>query len=113
MPGAWLAAAIFALHPVQVESVAWVTELKSILSLFFILLALLAWLEFIEKESKLSWRWYLLALVFYALALAGKTTACTLPVALLLILWLKHKPIHWLRLAQMVPFLVMSAGWDS
>ena len=58
----------------------------------------------------LSWRWYWLALTCAALALAAKTTACTLLAALLLILWLKHKPIHWLRLAQIVPFLVMSAG---
>ena len=110
VPGAWLAAAIFALHPVQVESVAWVTELKSVLSLFFILLTLLAWLEFIEEQSQPSWRGYLLALACAALALTAKTTACTLPAALLLILWLKHKPINRLRLAQMVPFLVMGAG---
>jgi Flp pilus assembly protein TadD len=110
VPGAGLAAAMFALHPVQVESVAWVTELKSVLSLFFILLTLLAWLEFIEEPSKPSWRWYGLALTCHALALAGKTTACTLPAALLLILWLKHTPINWPRLAQIVPFLVMGAG---
>ena len=110
VPWAWLAAAIFALHPVQVEAVAWVTELKSILSLFFILLTLLAWLEFIEGQSKPSWPWYLLALACHALALAGKTTACTLPAALLLILWLNHKPINWLRLVQIVPFLVLGVG---
>ncbi len=110
VPGAWLAAAIFALHPVQVESVAWVTELKSVLSLFFVLLALLAWVEFIEEKSKPSWHWYLLALIGQALALASKTTACTLPAALLLVLWLQHKPIRWLRLAQIVPFLVMGVG---
>jgi len=110
VPGARLAAAIFALHPVQVESVAWVTELKSVLSLFFILLTLLAWLEFIEKPSKPAWRWYLLALACHALALAAKTTACTLPAALLLILWLKHKAINWPRLAQMAPFLAMGVG---
>ncbi len=110
MPGAWLAAAIFALHPVQVESVAWVTELKSLLSLFFMLLALLAWLEFIGRASKPSPWWYLLALACQALALAGKTTACTLPAALLLILWLQHKPINWLRLAQLVPFLLCGLG---
>ena len=98
VPGAWLAAAIFALHPVQVESVAWITELKSVLSLFFILLTLFCWIEFVGERSKRFWYW--LALVFYALALFSKTTACTLPAALLLILWLKGKPIDWLRLAQ-------------
>jgi len=108
VPGAWLAAALFALHPVQVESVAWITELKSILSLFFILLALLCWIEFIGERSRRLWYW--LALVFYALALFSKTTAGTLPAALLLILWLKTKPIDWRRLAQVVPFLAMGLG---
>ena len=98
VPGAWLAAAIFALHPVNVESVAWITELKNVQSMFFCLLALLAWVEFVEERP--CWRWYGLALMFYALALFSKTTACTLPAALLLILWLKRKPINRPRLAQ-------------
>ena len=110
VPGAWLAAAIFALHPVQVESVAWITELKNVLSLFFFLLALLAWVEFVEDRPKPLWRFYGLALTFYALALFSKTTACTLPAALLLILWLKGKPIDRFRLTQMIPFLVMGVG---
>src|SRR5208283_4014985 len=108
VPGAWLAAALFGLHPVQVESVAWITELKSVLSLFFILLTLGCWIEFIGDRSKRFWYW--LALVFYALALFSKTTACTLPAALLLILWLKGRPIDWRRLAQVVPFLAMGLG---
>jgi tetratricopeptide (TPR) repeat protein len=110
VPGAWLAAAIFALHPVQVESVAWVTELKNVLSLFFFLLALLAWVEFVEDRPKPLWRFYGLALMFCALALFSKTTACTLPAALLLILWLKGKPIDRFRLAQMIPFLVLGVA---
>ena len=110
LPGAWLAAAIFALHPVQVETVAWVTELKNVLSLFFILLALLAWLEFIGQQTKPSWKWYSLALLCQALALAAKSTACTLPAALLLLLWLKHQPINRSRLAQVLPFLALGVG---
>lgn len=110
VPGASLAAALFALHPVNVESVAWVTELKSVLSLFFILLTLLAWNEFVEDRRPRSWRWYGLALLLYPLALFSKTTACTLPAALLLILWLKHKPINRFRFLQIVPFLAMGVG---
>ena len=110
VPGAWLAAAIFALHPVQVESVAWVTELKNVLSLFFFLLALRAWVEFVEDRPKPLWRFYGLALMFYALALFSKTTACTLPAALLLILWLKGKPIMRSRLVQILPFIAFGAG---
>ena len=100
VPGAWLAAALFALHPVQVESVAWITERKNVLSLFFFLLALLAWIEFAGDRPRPAWRWYGLTLIFYGLALCAKTTACTLPAALLLILWLKEKPINrpgWCR----------------
>jgi protein O-mannosyl-transferase len=110
VPGAWLAAAIFALHPVQVESAAWITERKNVLMGLFFLLTLLAWLKFIEEETKRPWRFYILALVFYALALSAKTTACTLPAALLLILWLEKMPINWRRLGQVAPFLAMGIG---
>lgn len=110
VPGAWLAAAIFALHPVQVESVAWISEQKSILSLFFFLLALLTWVQFVDERPKRLWRWYALTLLFFALALFSKTTACTLPAALILILWLKEKRIDGRRLAQIVPFLALGAG---
>ena len=110
LAGAWLAAALFALHPVQVESVAWITERKNVLMVFFFLLALLAWAKFIDETTKRTWRFYSLALSFYALALSAKTTACTLPAALLLILWLKKMPIGWRRLAQVAPFVVLGVG---
>ncbi len=84
IPGAWLAAAIFALHPVQVESVAWITERKNVLMGFFFLLTLLAWTQFIDERERRPWRFYRLALIFYVLALSAKSTACTLPAALLL-----------------------------
>src|SRR5205814_8678410 len=93
VPGAWLAAAIFALHPVQVESVAWITELKNVLMGFFFLLTLLAWTRFLDERQRRPWRFYRLALVFYVLALSAKSTACTLPAALFLILWLQKKRI--------------------
>ncbi len=110
VPGAWLAAAIFALHPVQVESVAWITERKNVLMGFFFLLTLWAWIKFIDDHSKRPWRFYVAALVFYALALSAKTTACTLPAALLLILWLKRMSINWRRLGQVAPFVAMGIG---
>ena len=109
-PGAWLAAAIFALHPVHVESVAWITELKNVQSLFFSLLTLLAWVEFVAEQSRQGWRFYALALICFALALGSKTTACTLPVALLLVLWLKEMPINRARWMQIVPFVLLGIG---
>lgn len=108
VPGAWLGAALFALHPVQVESVAWITELKNLLSLFFYLLALTKWSEFVDRSNGRAWRVYGLALVLFALALLSKTTACTLPVAMMLLLWLRREPITRARLFQIAPFVALS-----
>src|SRR5215475_11992005 len=107
VPGAWLAAAIFALHPVQAESVAWITERKNVLMAFFFLLTLLAWIAFVDERTKRPWFYYCLSLVFCALALSAKTTACTLPAALFLVLWLRKRPINRQRIFQIVPFLFM------
>lgn len=107
IPGAWLAAALFALHPVQVESVAWITERKNVLMGFFFLLALVAWLRFVERAGRGRWRYYALALLLYALSLFSKTTACTMPAALLLILWLRGNPVTMARLAQVSPFVLL------
>jgi protein O-mannosyl-transferase len=107
LPGAWLAAAVWALHPVNVETVAWITELKNTESTLFYLLALLAWLRFTDAGS---WRSYALALLAYALALLSKTTACTLPAALLLVLWVRRQPIRWPRFVQVAPFVVLGVG---
>ena len=106
LPAPWLAAALFALHPVQVESVAWVTELKNVLSLFFCLLTAWAWVEFVRGGPG-AWRFYAGALVFQALALFAKTTACAWPAALLLILWLQEKPFALRRVWQIAPFFAM------
>jgi tetratricopeptide (TPR) repeat protein len=120
IPGAWLAAAIFALHPVQVESVAWVTELKNVEMGFFFLLSLLAWTAFHERRiapvsttprpGGSPWGFYALSLGFYALALFSKTTACTLPAALLIILWWRAEPIGWRRLVELLPYVALGLG---
>jgi Flp pilus assembly protein TadD len=110
VPGSWLAAAIFALHPVQVESVAWITERKNVLMGFFFLSTLLAWVAFGDERTRRPWIFYCLALIFYVLALSAKATACTLPAALFLILWLQKKSITMRRLIQIVPFVVLGVG---
>ena len=110
VPGAWLAGALFALHPVNVESVAWISERKNVLCLLFYLLALLAWIDFVRDSTTKRPRAYAFALLFYALALLSKTVACTFPVTMLLILWLKRLPISRTRLAQLLPFLLLGFG---
>ncbi len=83
---AWgfLAGAVFALHPVGVESVAWITERKNVLSSLFYLLALLSYLRFDTTKRK---AFYFTALGCFVLALLSKTVTCTLPAILLLMLW--------------------------
>jgi protein O-mannosyl-transferase len=110
IPGAWFGAMLWALHPVQVESVAWIAELKNVLMGLFFLLALRFWLECIEAEGKRCWRFYAASLVCYALALLAKTTACTLPAALLLVVWLKQKAVARLRWLQMGPYVLLGLG---
>jgi tetratricopeptide (TPR) repeat protein len=110
IPGAWLAAAIFALHPVQVESVAWVTELKNVQMGFFFLLSLIAWVRFSEEKGRREGLYYGMSLVLYALALFSKTTACTLPAALLVIAWLRGERVGWRKIGQIAPYIVLGIG---
>ena len=120
VPGAWIAAGLFAFHPVQVESVAWISELKNVQSTLFYLLSLLAWLRFIETDARSRWGTYGLALFFYLLALLSKTTTCTLPAALLLAVWMRGEKITARRMGQVVPFValgvaagLLSIWWES
>jgi tetratricopeptide (TPR) repeat protein len=92
IPGAVLAAVIFALHPVHVESVAWMTELKNTLSGVFYLAAMLAYLRFDRDRSR---RMYVVALLLFVLAMLSKTVVATLPGALLLIAWLQRGTLRW------------------
>lgn len=105
--GDWLAAAIFALHPVHVESVAWITERKNVLSTLFYLLAVLSWMRFTERSK---YRYYGLTLGLTALALFAKTTACTLPAALLLVSWVRGEKIDRRKVALMLPVLALGIG---
>ena len=113
IPGAWFAATVFALHPVHVESVAWITERKNVMSLFFSLASLLTWQRFVEPRGGSGWRAYLASLIFYALALSSKVTACTLPAAQLLLLWLRGHPIDRRRIAQVTPFFVLGVAMGA
>lgn len=87
LPFAFWAALVFALHPVEVETVAWVSELKTLLSACFYLAALLALLGFEERPK---WQTLAAAWAFFIAALLCKTVACTLPAAMLVIQWWRH-----------------------
>jgi protein O-mannosyl-transferase len=100
VPGSWLAAAIFALHPVMVESAGWITERKNVLSLVLYLGALLVYGRFTsfwkeDKNPPPSGGAYLFALLLTLAALLAKTTALSLPAVILLICWWKRGRIRW------------------
>jgi tetratricopeptide (TPR) repeat protein len=104
--GAWLAAAIFALHPVHVESVAWITERKDVLSGLFYLLAMATFLRFyglIEGPAAAARTLYATGFAFFLCALLSKSVTATLPVALLIILWWKRDRIRAREVAALVP----------
>lgn len=91
VPGAWLAGLIFGIHPVHAESVAWISELKNLLSMFFALLCVLCFFGFEEKRGGGAFVAYAASLVFFALALLSKTPVVFLPVALLLCTWWRRR----------------------
>jgi tetratricopeptide (TPR) repeat protein len=100
--GAWLAGAIFALHPVHVESVAWISELKNTLSALFYLSAALVYLEFDQTRKRPQ---YFLALGLFLCGLASKTVIATLPAALGLLFWWRRGTLSWKRdVAPLLPF---------
>ena len=84
LPGAWIAAFIFALHPVSVESVAWISEQKNTLSTFFYLASALVYLRFDRSRNRGT---YFTATLLFLLALLSKTVTATLPGALWVIFW--------------------------
>ena len=108
IPGAWLAAALFALHPVEVESVAWISELKNTLSAVFYLSAALAYLGFDRNRNRGN---YAAALGLFLLGLMSKTVIATLPGALLVIFWWQRGKLSWRRdVVPLVPFFVAGIG---
>src|SRR5262249_15991640 len=113
LPAAWIIAAVFALHPVQVESVAWIAELKNLQSGLFYLLALLAYLGFVLPDAPAGGRLrigagprYAPALGPFLAALASKTVTCTFPVVVVVLLWWKRGRVTGADLARLVPFVL-------
>ena len=107
VPGAWLAAVIVAVHPMHVESVAWVTERKNVLAVVFYLLAALAYFHFdppTPERGPRRWAFFPLALALFVCALLSKSITATLPGTLLAVLWWKRKR---LSLADVAPLAAL------
>ena len=119
VPGAWLAAGIFALHPAMVESVAWITERKNVLSMVFFLGALLAYGRFNsfwknENDSPRKWGAYVLAFILLLAALLAKTTTFSFPAVILLIGWWKNGRIQWCwDILPSLPFFAVAIGLSA
>ena len=105
---AWLGGLIFALHPVGVESVAWISEQKNTLSTVFYLGAALSYLRF---RDRLERRWYGAATGLFVAACLSKTVAATLPAALLVVLWWRQGRLAWrVDVRPLLPWFVFGAG---
>jgi Tfp pilus assembly protein PilF len=116
--GAWAAALVFGLHPVHVESVAWITERKNVLSGVLYLSAALLYLRHafpsVKKHSLRYLRLtYGLSLLFFVLALLSKTVTFSLPAAMLLVLWWKNHRIGRREIVELLPFLVVGVFLGS
>jgi protein O-mannosyl-transferase len=109
IPCTWFIAAIFALHPVQVESVAWISELKNTLSGFFFFSAILAYLKFDSRRKR---KFYVFAIGLFILGLISKSVIAVLPVSLLIIFWWKRGKIDLKRDAlPLLPFFVVGIAY--
>ena len=107
VPGALLAAALFALHPVMVESVAWIAEQKNTLSAVFYLSAMLIYLSFDQSRRRSQ---YCVALGLFVLGLLTKTVIASLPAALLVIFWWQRGRVLWKRdVWPLAPFFILGA----
>jgi len=121
---AWLAAFLFAVHPVCIESVAWISEQKNTLSTVFYLASALAYLEFDARRRPAatpttagrsqptgSHRFYVLATLLFVLALLTKTVTATLPAALLVVIWWQRTRLAWHRdVLPLVPWLAVGVA---
>jgi|CZKI01.1.fsa_nt_gi tetratricopeptide (TPR) repeat protein len=106
--GALLGASMFALHPVCVETVAWISEQKNTLSTVLCLAAALAYLRFDGDRRR---RWYALGTGLFCLALLAKSVTATLPAALLVVLWWKRGRLSWKGdVLPLAPWFCMSAA---
>ncbi len=107
VPGAAVITAVFAVHPVHVESVAWIIERKDVLSALFYLGAVLVWMRFVEQPRPAR---YALALGLFTAGLLSKSVVVTLPVALLIWHWWQQGRVRSVDLLRLAPFVAVAVG---
>jgi protein O-mannosyl-transferase len=116
IPGAWFAAALFAVHPVHVETVAWASERKNLFSAAFALASMHAYLRFapldppsaaVAASMPTSRRSYLASLALYVAALLCKTVTVTTPAALLVLRWWRSGRLQWRDVRPLLPFFAL------
>ena len=106
--GAFLAAWVFALHPVCVESVAWISEQKNTVSAIFYLCSALVYLRY-DRERRMGW--YILSTGLFVLALLSKSVTATLPAALLVVFWWRRGRLGWKSdVVPLFPWFIMAAA---
>jgi protein O-mannosyl-transferase len=110
VPAAWLGAALFAVHPITVASSGWISEQKNTLSLIFFCLSLLAYGRF--ESTDRPWA-YMAAAAAFALALLSKTSAVVLPAILIVLLWLRRRPLKSRRTLAALAGLTLLAAADA
>lgn len=104
VPGALLAAVFFALHPMHVESVAWITELKNTLSGVLALGAAIAYVRFDDTRAPTAWR---TALGLFVLALLAKSAVAPFPAVMAILIWWRRGTLDFRRdLQPLAPFFV-------
>ncbi len=104
VPGAWFAAAVFAVHPLHVESVAWIIGRKDVLASLFYLACVLSYLHFIEARRR---RFYAAALALFMAGLLCKSILVTLPVSLLIWHWWQQGRVTPADVRRVLPFLLL------
>lgn len=111
VPGAWFAAALFAVHPVQVETVAWASERKNLYSAAFAIGAMLAYLRWApadrDERNAGAAHFYGLSIALYVAALLSKTVAVSTPAVLLVLRWWKAGRIEWRDVRPLLPFFAI------
>ncbi len=105
---ALVAALLFAVHPLRVESVAWVTERKDVLFAAFYLAALIAYVLHLRRRSTIG---YILSLVSFILSGLAKGAALTLPIVLVLLDYIHHRPLRGRAVIEKIPFVAIAAAF--